>query len=134
MTTWPYPGFGSAAWLTGAPDDDALVVAREAVTAVLHDRGQLPGPGPGVVDGLRALADLRERLDWAMLALVGEGRAARLSWTEIAAALGVSRQAAQQRFGAWVKQAHAQAAPPAPDPAPDADDVAPRQPQPPAAP
>lgn len=131
MTTWPYPGFGSAAWLTGAPDDDALVVTREAVAAVLHDRGQLPGPGPGVVDGLRALADLRERLDWAMLALVGEGRAARLPWSEIAAALGVSRQAAQQRFGAWVEQAHAQAAP---DPAPDADDVSPRPPNPPKGP
>jgi hypothetical protein len=58
---------------------------------------------------MHLVVELEERLDWALLALVGEARAARLSWAEIGTGLGVSRQAAQQRFASYVEQALAQA-------------------------
>ena len=40
-----------------------------------------------------------------MLSLVGEARANGVTWAEVGASLGVSKQAAQQRFAPYVKQA-----------------------------
>ena len=108
-TDWPYPGFGERDWLAGDPADGALRAGRAAVLAVTSDRGADPWARDGLTDAIRAVADLHERLDWALLALVGEARGARLSWAEVGAALGVSRQAAQQRFAGYVEQALEQA-------------------------
>lgn len=108
-TEWPYAGLGDPSWLAGDPDDDALRAARSAVLEALSGTGVDARSRAGLLAALGAVADLQERLDWALLALVGEGRAARLSWAELGSALGVSRQAAQQRFAAYVEQAHEQA-------------------------
>jgi hypothetical protein len=108
-TEWPYAGLGDPSWLAGDPADDALRAARAAVLDVLSTSGADARSRAGLLAALGAVADLQERLDWALLALVGEGRAARLSWAELGAALGVSRQAAQQRFAAFVEQALEQA-------------------------
>ena len=59
--------------------------------------------------GLSHLAAIGERIEWAMLSLVGESRAAGVSWAAVGAALGVSKQAAQQRFAPYVKAAMEQA-------------------------
>lgn len=116
LPSWPYPAFGTTGWLAGGQDDPALAAVRTALLTTLRSRGQSPGSAEVLVEGLRALVDLGERLDWAMLALIGEGRSAGLSWGELAEGLGVSRQAAQQRFAAWVEQAHEQARGQVPEP------------------
>jgi hypothetical protein len=108
-TDWPYAGLGDASWLAGDAADDALRAARAAVLAVLSASGVDAGSRAGLLSAVRAVAELHERLDWALLALVGEGRATRLTWAELGQALGVSRQAAQQRFAGYVEQALAQA-------------------------
>jgi len=59
--------------------------------------------------GLSHLAAIGERIEWAMLSLVGESRAAGVSWAAVGGALGVSKQAAQQRFAPYVKAAMEQA-------------------------
>ena len=53
----------------------------------------------GDVEALPALAALSAELDTAITTAVGGLRAAGYSWTEIAARLGVTRQAAHQRWG-----------------------------------
>ncbi len=57
--------------------------------------------GDGDIEGLAGLVALRCELDQAISAAVEGLRQARwsYSWSEIAAVLGVSRQAAQQRYG-----------------------------------
>lgn len=103
---WPYASVSDPGWLTppGA-DDPYLATARDAVRRLLPD-----GSGPEhLLDGLAAAAQLRERLDWILLSLVGEGRAAGLSWSQVGTALGVRKQAAHQRYGPYVEAALAQA-------------------------
>lgn len=109
---WPYASVSDPAWLSppGAADP-YLAAARDAVRALLPD-----GSGPDHVQaGLAAAAQLRERLDWVLLSLVGEGRAAGLSWSQVGAALGVRKQAAHQRYGPYVEAALAQARASAPE-------------------
>lgn len=53
----------------------------------------------GDVDGLPELATLAAAVDDALVTAVRGLRAAGYSWTEIAARLGISRQAAHQRWG-----------------------------------
>jgi hypothetical protein len=53
----------------------------------------------GDVEGLRDLLHLAGELDAAIDAAVAGLRAAGYSWAEIAARLGITRQAAQQRWG-----------------------------------
>ena len=55
--------------------------------------------GGGDVDGLADLLSLAGELDRAIDAAVRGLRAAGYSWGEVASRLGVSRQAAQQRWG-----------------------------------
>jgi hypothetical protein len=53
-------------------------------------------------DSLRLIADLadqRERVDSELTAAVRAARAAHRSWSEIGAMLGVSKQAAQRKYG-----------------------------------
>jgi hypothetical protein len=62
-----------------------------------------------LLDALTRLAAVGERVDWALLSVVGEARARGLSWQAIGDALGVTKQAAQQRFAPYVKEALEQA-------------------------
>lgn len=111
-TSWPYPSFGSAAWLSGGPDDPALAAVRQAVV----DTVDAVAPGPNsdrLLLALSVLTAMAERVDWAMLAVVGEARAGGTAWTVIGDALGVTKQAAHKRFSPYVlealEQAHASA-------------------------
>jgi hypothetical protein len=45
------------------------------------------------------LADQRERVDGELTAAIRAARAAHRSWSEIGAMLGVSKQAAQRKYG-----------------------------------
>jgi hypothetical protein len=57
---------------------------------------------------LRAIGEALERIDQAdaeLVRAVGAAKAAGRSWTEIANILGVSRQAARQRFEAKIHEA-----------------------------
>ncbi len=108
---WPYPAFGSAEWLRGDGLDAALDAIRAAVQATVEARGHdVDDSQDSRIAGLTALADLNERIDWALLALTGECRAWGMSWAEIGAALGISKQAVHKRFGPWIDQALSQAA------------------------
>lgn len=112
-TPWPYPAFASRSWLGGASSGDpALVAAIRAVRGLLAEQGGQPGTGSAaLLAGLRSAAELGERLDWAMLSLVGEARCQGASWSQVGAALGVSKQAAHARFADLVAQALARAKP-----------------------
>ena len=103
---WPYARFGAADWLQGDGSDPALLAVRDAVHAVLVARGQDPRTGtPSLTAALTALADLDERIDWALLALASEARATGMSWAALGSALGISKQAVHKRLGPWVEQA-----------------------------
>lgn len=52
------------------------------------------------IEGLRGLADLRAELDAQITESAQTLQAQGYSWAEIGRVLGVSKQAAQQRFGA----------------------------------
>jgi hypothetical protein len=84
--------------------------------AVTDAGGRAGGDPQDLVAGIRALAATAERIDWAMLSLIGESRSLGVSWSAIGEALGVSKQAAQQRFAPYVRQALEQATGPAPKP------------------
>lgn len=51
------------------------------------------------IDGLAGLAQLRDDVDGAIVAAVAGLQAAGYSWTDIGRTLGITRQAAQQRYG-----------------------------------
>jgi hypothetical protein len=97
-TLWPYPPFSDERWLVTPGPDPALRAVVAATRRVVEQTGRNGSP-------LRAIAALRDRIDWAMLALVGEAHAAGASWAEIGAALGISKQAAHKRFAPYVEQA-----------------------------
>jgi hypothetical protein len=52
-----------------------------------------------VLDAVRDMADLRQEVEDNLRASVAAARAAGATWTAIAVQLGVSRQAAQERYG-----------------------------------
>ena len=56
--------------------------------------------GDGDVEALVLLVDLAEEVDAAMVEAVKGLRAHGFSWAEIGSRLGITRQAAQQRWGA----------------------------------
>ena len=106
--SWPYASFGSPAWLRPEQSDPALDRARELALSLVRpsppvDRAELL---LAAVAGTREVAD---RLDWVLLSLVGEARAQGLSWEEVGAALGVSRQAAHKRYAPHLADAYARA-------------------------
>ena len=102
---WPYPSVTEPRWL--APGEDGyLAVARDGVLRLLPAGASRT---ESVLAGLVAAQQLRDRLDWVLLSLVGEGRAAGLSWSQVGQALGVRKQAAHQRYGPYVEAALAQA-------------------------
>lgn len=53
----------------------------------------------GDIDGLTHLVDLADQLDTTIARAVTQLRAFGYSWTEIGSRLGITRQAAQQRWG-----------------------------------
>jgi|SRR5581483_12417854 len=108
---WPYPSYADRRWLGGdrGPDRSLAAVIRSLRSSV-SEAGESVGADPeSFLTGLTHLAAIAERVDWAMLSLVGESRAHGVAWSAIGNALGVTKQAAQQRFAPYVKQALDQA-------------------------
>jgi hypothetical protein len=105
---WPYPSYSDRRWLGGERGRDralAALVTAVRRTAAESGSAQSSEERETVLAGLGHLAAIAERVDWALLSLVGEARANGASWAAVGAALGVSRQAAQQRFAPWVAEA-----------------------------
>lgn len=104
---WPYPSYADRHWLGGDRGADrALAAVVRAVRSAVADTGEeVTGEPSSLLGGLSQLAAIAERVDWAMLSLVAEGRANGVTWEAIGQSLGVSKQAAQQRFASYVKQA-----------------------------
>ena len=94
------PRQGRRGGRTGGP-----VVENDAYGAFLRRAIRAAGRrvGGGDVDGLGDLLALAGELDRAIDAAVRGLRDAGYSWGEIASRLGVSRQAAQQRWGGEVR-------------------------------
>ncbi len=80
-----------------AGDEAAGAVARSA----MHDLAKQMSIGGELTvgDALAATVALRDAADGLVFELVGFARDAGASWAEIGAALGVTTQAAHQRFG-----------------------------------
>lgn len=108
---WPYPSYADRRWLGGdrGPDRPLAAVVRTLRATVADSGGTATEEPDSLLDALSHLAEISERVDWAMLSLVGEARAHGVPWVMIGAALGVTKQAAQQRFAPYVKQALDQA-------------------------
>jgi hypothetical protein len=111
-SSWPYPSYVDRNWLGGERvPDRALGAVIRAVRATAAGNGTpATGEPESLLSGLSHLAAISERVEWAMLSLVGEARAHGVPWAAIGASLGVTKQAAQQRFAPYVKQALEQAA------------------------
>jgi hypothetical protein len=108
---WPYPSYADRRWLGGdrGSDRSLAAVVRTLRTTVSESGGTAAKNPASLLDALTHLADIAERVDWAMLSLVGESRAHGISWAMIGSSLGVTKQAAQQRYAPYVKQALEQA-------------------------
>jgi hypothetical protein len=104
---WPYPSYADRSWLGGERGGDRpLAAVVRALRGLVTEAGGRPTREPdSLLDALAHLAAVGERVDWALLSVVGEARARGVSWQAIGTALGVSKQAAQQRFAPYVKEA-----------------------------
>jgi hypothetical protein len=79
---------------------DPEVAADEALEQAMRDLVRRHGVGELTVGAaLGATAALREAADRKLYVLVGYAREAGASWASIGEALGVTTQAAHQRFG-----------------------------------
>ena len=79
----------------GVPQPPAAELRKELLDLFARIDG-----GPLTLEtGLRASADIRTALDALQHELVGLARDEGASWSQIASALGVTTQAAHQRFG-----------------------------------
>jgi hypothetical protein len=110
-STWPYPSYADLRWLGGERGQDrALAAVIKAVRTTVAEAGDAAlEDADSVLTGLSHLAAIAERVNWAMLSLVGEARAHGAPWVAIGGSLGVTKQAAQQRFAPYVLQAWEQA-------------------------
>lgn len=106
--SWPYAAYNSPSWLRPDVRDPALDTAREVALS-----GARPAPGADRGEILLAAVsrtrEVADRLDWVLLSLVGEARAEGLSWAQVGAALGVSKQAAHKRYAPHLADAYARA-------------------------
>ena len=109
---WPYPSYADRVWLGGERGSDrALAAVVKALRTLVAEAGGQPSGEPAdLLAALAQLAAIGERVSWAMLSLVGEARSQGVSWSGVGAALGVTKQAAQQRFGPYVAEALTRAA------------------------
>jgi hypothetical protein len=112
---WPYRSYADRAWLGGEGNEDrALAAVIRTVRATVTEAGGTASDAPeSLLAALESLAAIAERIDWAVLSLVGEARAQGVAWSAIGTSLGVTKQAAQQRFAPYIKQALEQAPEPA---------------------
>jgi hypothetical protein len=104
---WPYPSYADRNWLGGdrGPDRTLAAVVR-SLRGLVTEAGRRPAADPeSLLDAASHLAALGERIDWALLSVVGEARARGVPWQAIGTALGVTKQAAQQRFAPYVREA-----------------------------
>ena len=110
---WPYPSYADRNWLGGERGADrALAGVVRALRSLDSETGGQPAAEPqALLTAMTGLAEIGERIDWALLSLVGEARTFGVSWQAIGTALGVTKQAAQQRFAPYVKEALEQAPP-----------------------
>ena len=110
---WPYPSYADRNWLGGERGADrALAGVVRALRALVSETGGQAAAEPdALLAAMSRLAEFGERIDWALLSLVGEARTFGVSWQAIGNALGVTKQAAQQRFAPYVKEALEQAPP-----------------------
>ena len=110
-SNWPYRSYADRRWLEAdrSRDRTLTAVVRSLRTCVADAGDPVSSEPAALLAGLGHLTAIAERVDWATLSLVGEARAAGVSWAVIGQALGVSKQAAQQRFAPYVKAAMEQA-------------------------
>jgi hypothetical protein len=108
---WPYPSYSDRRWLGGdrGPDRSLAAVVRTLRTLATEAGDPVSEDPDALLSALSHLAAIAERVEWAMLSLVGEAKSGGVPWVAIGAALGVTKQAAQQRFAPYVKQALEQA-------------------------
>src|SRR5947199_4706815 len=106
-SSWPYPSYADRVWLggDGGADRALATVVRALRGLVAETGGQATAEPESLLGALEQLTAIGERVSWAMLSLVGEARSQGVSWAGIGGALGVSKQAAQQRFGPYVAEA-----------------------------
>lgn len=104
---WPYPSYADRIWLGGDRGADrALAAVVRALRGLVAECGGRPGSDPEpLLEAMNQLAAIAERADWAMLSLVAEARSRGVSWATIGTAIGVTKQAAQQRFAPYVREA-----------------------------
>jgi hypothetical protein len=109
--SWPYPSYTERSWLGGERGADRALagVVRTLRTLVAESGGRVTAEPDSLLTAMGQLAEVGERVDWVLLSLVGEARSLGVSWQAIGTALGVTKQAAQQRFAPYVKEALEQA-------------------------